>query len=64
MEAGGRLIGWLERLITLGKLISVSSPAADAFSPDSVRRNGGLDGPVESGATGGPLDGAHPIEGP
>ena len=29
---------------TLAKVMAVSSPAADAFSPDPVRRNGGSDG--------------------
>jgi len=28
---------------TLAKVMAVSSPAADAFSPDPVRRNGGWD---------------------
>ena len=43
--------------------MAVSSPAADAFSPDPVRGNSGPDGPVGSGTAGGPLAGAHAIEG-
>ena len=46
------------------KLIAVSSPAADAFSPDSVCRDGGPDGPGGSGTDGGTVDGVDAIEGP
>ena len=44
--------------------MDVSVFFADAFSSDSVCRNGGLDGPVGSGANGRAVDGADAIEGP
>ena len=44
--------------------MAVSSPAADAFSPDPVRRNGGSDGPGGSGTDGAVVAGVDAIERP
>ena len=56
-------MGW--RLAsTIAKLIAVSSPAADAFSPDPVRRNGGSDGHGGSGTDGVAVAGVDAIERP
>ena len=49
---------------TLAKVMAVSSPAADAFSPDPVGRNGGSDGHGGSGTDGAAVAGVDAIERP
>ena len=70
IKTGGGLVarslfgmGW-SLASTIAKLIAVSSPAADAFSPDPVRRNGGSDGHGGSGTDGVAVAGVDAIERP